>query len=827
MLRFDSIRVHNVGPFADVDVDLAALPRIVAVTGANGAGKSTLLELLAGALFRECPTRGPLSGLARGRDAFVEVGCTNGVPRTLRQTLDVVSGKSEALVLDEGRQPVLADTKVRSFDAWAASHLPSPEVLYASTFGVQGSAGFLELKAGERKAVLLRVLGIERLERMAERARERRREALSTVDRLTAALAEVRGGSVEDATAALAAAVAGLASAELRVTATAQAVERVREEVARIEALARAAAEVHMRASELRATIAKARADLDGLELRATNNRGLLEQADAVREAVARWRALGDEIAAAKEAEASARAAFATAGDAVTQFHANERTDRDRLGAVKRRQMEIRERLGAKAAVEAAVAALPELRDRTATMETIVDASAARVGKALDAERSGTANRVQKLRVTLGEIASWMEDCHEHDVDMGHEPRDFDDTTVEEMQACAAAGLTADDRAVSAIEGAPAATASARDAERDARAALLTVQRALAEAERAASTAPAIAAAEREASLVDEEVAVLETRLVELDALARDATAKHGAAKGPLAAAKLRVDELHVERTGLAAAEKNAERLLAAETRLSELEPQILAARRTIASAEGELADLPAPSPVPPRPDLALAERAHRDAVDLRARADAALGVAERRSEEAAASEERRSELDAERAAAQTELADWTRLSTDLGRDGLQALEIDAAGPELSALANDLLHTCVGPRWTITVDTQRMGADGRLLESLDVRVLDTEVGREANVETFSGGERVLLGEAVSLALSMLACRASGMQGSTLIRDETGAALDAEKGPAYVGMLRRAADIVGARQVLIVSHDEAVSSLCDARLHIENGTVTVR
>jgi len=284
----------------------------------------------------------------------------------------------------------------------------------------------------------------------------------------------------------------------------------------------------------------------------------------------------------------------------------------------------------------------------------------------------------------------------------------------------------------------------------------------------------------------------------------------------------------------LAAVEQRHERLLAAEGRLEELAPQIEAADGTLARLHAERAALVLDGAEPTLPDLEYAEREEWDAYAQSAAAAASLATAQAaistalaRYQDTLAADARRAELDAQLAEARVAVADWTKLQADLGRDGIQALEIDAAGPELSALATDLLHHCVGPRWTVTVDTQRIGADGRMLESLEVRVLDTEAGREGPVETYSGGERVLIGEAVSLALTMLACRASGQRDVTIVRDESGAALDAAKARAYVEMLRRACDHIGARQVLIVSHSPEVADLCDCRLVVADGTVEVQ
>jgi exonuclease SbcC len=188
----------------------------------------------------------------------------------------------------------------------------------------------------------------------------------------------------------------------------------------------------------------------------------------------------------------------------------------------------------------------------------------------------------------------------------------------------------------------------------------------------------------------------------------------------------------------------------------------------------------------------------------------------------------RAAQLDAEVQSACAERDDWGKLGDDLGRDGLQAMEIDAAVPEINTLANDLLHTCHGSRFTIEVRTDRSSADGkRTLEGLDVRVLDTVGGRDDLAETYSGGECVIVGEALALALTVVACRRRGVTAPTLVRDESGAALDAENGRAYVAMLRRAAEAVGAACTLVVSHDAGVRELCDARIEIAAGRIEVK
>ena len=149
---------------------------------------------------------------------------------------------------------------------------------------------------------------------------------------------------------------------------------------------------------------------------------------------------------------------------------------------------------------------------------------------------------------------------------------------------------------------------------------------------------------------------------------------------------------------------------------------------------------------------------------------------------------------------------------------------VDAAGPELSAITSALLRECYGPRWSVEFVTVRASADGKKdVEDCILRVTDANEGYDPRDATqFSGGQRVILGEAISLALATIAIRRAGMAGCTLVRDESGAALDEETGPLYVAMLRRAAALAGARRVLWVTHNQSLVPLCDARVRIADG-----
>ena len=173
------------------------------------------------------------------------------------------------------------------------------------------------------------------------------------------------------------------------------------------------------------------------------------------------------------------------------------------------------------------------------------------------------------------------------------------------------------------------------------------------------------------------------------------------------------------------------------------------------------------------------------------------------------------------------DLADWTLLTRAFGPSGIPALLIDQALPEIGTLATDLLRECFGEQvFTIALTTQRESAAGdKLLETLDVVV--SRGGEPLDAALLSGGESVLVSEALSLAIALFQAGRSGRRIQTLIRDEVSAPLDVDRAPAYVRMLRRAARLGDFRHVLFVSHQLACLELADARLVVGGGKVVVQ
>ncbi len=117
------------------------------------------------------------------------------------------------------------------------------------------------------------------------------------------------------------------------------------------------------------------------------------------------------------------------------------------------------------------------------------------------------------------------------------------------------------------------------------------------------------------------------------------------------------------------------------------------------------------------------------------------------------------------------ELAAWALLAKCLSNDGVIALDIDDAGPTLSALANDLLLASYGPRFTLQVITQSTNGKGELREDFDIIVHDGSRNESKSLKLVSGGERVWINECLTRAIALYLSGNTGRRIGTLFSDE--------------------------------------------------------
>ncbi len=104
------------------------------------------------------------------------------------------------------------------------------------------------------------------------------------------------------------------------------------------------------------------------------------------------------------------------------------------------------------------------------------------------------------------------------------------------------------------------------------------------------------------------------------------------------------------------------------------------------------------------------------------------------------------------------------------GRDGVQALLIEQALPEIEERANELLERLTDGEMRVSFETQKqLKSRDAVAETLDIRISDN--AGERPYDNFSGGEQFRVNFAVRLALSQLLAKRAGARLQTLVIDE--------------------------------------------------------
>lgn len=166
------------------------------------------------------------------------------------------------------------------------------------------------------------------------------------------------------------------------------------------------------------------------------------------------------------------------------------------------------------------------------------------------------------------------------------------------------------------------------------------------------------------------------------------------------------------------------------------------------------------------------------------------------------------------------DLAKWTTLAKAFGNDGIVALSIDDAGPTLSALVNDLLLSCYGARFTVSIKTQERLANGALKEGFDIIVFDGQSGSEKSVTLMSGGQRVWINECLTRAIALYLAQSSGQRYATLFSDEADGPLDPERKKMFMQMKRRVLELGGYEREYFISQTPELQSMADCIIDFE-------
>ena len=169
--------------------------------------------------------------------------------------------------------------------------------------------------------------------------------------------------------------------------------------------------------------------------------------------------------------------------------------------------------------------------------------------------------------------------------------------------------------------------------------------------------------------------------------------------------------------------------------------------------------------------------------------------------------------------AMEKELGHWQTLARGLGNDGVIALCIDGAGPELTRLANALLLSCYGPRFTLSIQTQVLTAKQTLKEGFDIQVFDGESGKAQSLTVMSGGERVWLNECLTRAVALYLAQHSGRRFSALFSDEADGPLDMGHKRMFMQMKKQVLELGGYEREFFITQTPELAECADVQIDL--------
>ncbi len=153
------------------------------------------------------------------------------------------------------------------------------------------------------------------------------------------------------------------------------------------------------------------------------------------------------------------------------------------------------------------------------------------------------------------------------------------------------------------------------------------------------------------------------------------------------------------------------------------------------------------------------------------------------------------------------------------GREGVQALLIERALPEIEDDTNELLDRLTGGQMRVVFDTQRkLKTSDRLAETLDIRIVDS--AGERPYENYSGGEQFRVNFAIRLALSRILARRSGARLQTLVIDEGFGSQDVNGRQRLVEAINTIQD--DFERILVITHIDELRDAFPTRIEVQKG-----
>jgi exonuclease SbcC len=847
-----------------VEIDFTGFD-LACIAGPNGAGKSSLLDAITWVLFGQARKRDDsVVNTASSRAAVnLTFAYEKDLYRVMRlkprdKTMQLEFNILQRSSGDEDQLPA-DDSQLSSLDSRLLSGVWKPltehtlreteeriqqvlrldyETFVNASFFLQGKADqFTQQRPADRKRILGSILGLEVWEGYRQKASDRRRGIESEIEGLDGRLSEILAelSEEEERTARLKELEAELARRQQERQDQEKVVANIRQIVATLEEQGRLVEALARQHDSLARQLGESCARLEERSSERDSHTEILGRAEPIETAYAGWQA---QVAELERLDGVA-----------SRFREQE----------KRREAPRLEIQDSRARLEQEAGMLRDQDEQVAGQSEQIEALRAQlkvIGQDL-AVAEGRLARREALNANLGAIRLRQGELK---VENGHLKPEMnelktriDQLGVAEGAECPLCGqpLSPDEREV--LLGSLSAQGSEMgDRFRANQAALEELDEAIHEME-----AQIESLAQAEAELIQHKGAQAKTQSqVELLEKGRLAWQKDGALRlqeiekilkqeGYAREARSLLAEIdaQLKAIGYDAAAHDVLRQAELEARSSEAEMRLLEkARATLAPLEREIAGLQthikaqqgeversaeeldrARTDYEARkamaPDILTAEGMLRDLHEAENRLRLEVGAARQKVLVLADLKTRRVALEAQREEFAAQVRQYKQLERAFSRDGVPALLIEQALPEIESRANELLDRLSEGNMSVRFVTQAAYKDKRredLRETLDIQISDGVGTRD--YEMFSGGEAFRVNFAIRLALSEVLAQRAGARLQTLVIDEGFGSQDAQGRQRLIEAINLVRPDFA--KVLVITHIEELKDAFPNRIEVE-------
>jgi DNA repair protein SbcC/Rad50 len=309
----------------------------------------------------------------------------------------------------------------------------------------------------------------------------------------------------------------------------------------------------------------------------------------------------------------------------------------------------------------------------------------------------------------------------------------------------------------------------------------------------------------------------------ELAALGYDAAA-HGGARQVEVLARPAESAYRALESARAALKPLDDEIANLNSQVTTLVAEIASQQIEYQSAEEALAAVEAQAP-----DLDGAERALFDTQERENQLHQEVGAARQKVAVLDDLRKRRKKLEVERGELGLQIGRYKALERAFGKDGVPALLIEQALPEIEMKANEILGRLSDDTMRLHFETQAKYKDEKrkdLRETLEIQVSDG--AGERDYEMFSGGEAFRVNFAIRLALSEVLAQRKGARLQMLVIDEGFGSQDTQGRQRLIQSINAVrADFA---KILVITHLDELKDAFPTRIEVEKtetgSTVTV-